>query len=360
MIKYIFFSICLVSICILPKEVFAITIVDGFSKPEVSDNFIVAIDENDEKIVENLYKQKIIKNEVLFNLIIDIAKLHGKIKPGGYKVNASMNEIQIIRTLINEPYMKWVVIPEGLRKEEIAELISKELGWREKQKSEWIYKTTADNGDYIEGVYFPDTYLLPINETGKQISQRMINRFNEKFSDYSQKFINKNIKWTTALKVASIVQREAASKDDMAIIAGVIWNRLERSMKLEIDATIQYIRDSKQHSNTELCRVKDSIFWKNDLCFQSSVFNNPFLYISSGEWWGPIVSADKKLDSSYNSYLYSGLPLHPISNPGVDAIEATLNPIETDCLFYLHDSKKKIYCANTYEEHLENISNYLK
>lgn len=347
-------------VLVCPRLVFAADIITSPKTQESSGNFIVSIGESDVDIVADLYAKKIIKNDKLFNWILDITNLHGKIKPGGYKVNAGMNEIQIIKVLISDPYMKWVVIPEGFRKEQIAELISKELGWNEKQKSDWVFKTTVGKEGYNEGVYFPDTYLLPKDETGQQVAQRMINRFNEKFADYSKKFAEQNIKWTTALKIASIVQREAASKDDMPIIAGVIWNRLEKNMNLEIDATVQYIRDSKQHANFDLCKTKNSIIWKNDLCLEASSFDAPFLYISSGDWWKPMAVVDKKIDSPYNSYLYSGLPPSPISNPGIDAIEATLNPAETKCLFYLHDDKKKIYCAETYEEHLKNIETYLK
>ncbi|MDD5639225.1 MAG: endolytic transglycosylase MltG [Candidatus Pacebacteria bacterium] len=357
--RHIILNIFLIFACILPEVIFA-TVDDDFKKAESLGNFVVVIGETDDSIVSKLYEKKFIKNEKFFNLILDIAKLHGKIKPGGYKINANMNELQIIKVLISDPYMRWIVIPEGFRKEEIAELISKEFKWNEKQKAEWLYEITESREDYVEGVYFPDTYLFPSNETGQQIAQRMINRFNEKFSDYSQKFVNKNIKWTTALKIASLVQRESASKDDMPIIAGIIWNRLEKDMKLDIDATVQYIRDSRQHTNASLCKVKDSIIWKNNLCFQSNILDYPFLYISSGDWWKTITVEDKKIDSSYNTYIYKGLPSYPISNPGISAIDATLNPAETKCIFYLHDNNKKIHCAETYEEHLKNINDYLK
>ncbi|NCP67966.1 MAG: hypothetical protein COY10_01890 [Candidatus Portnoybacteria bacterium CG_4_10_14_0_2_um_filter_43_36] len=67
-----------------------------------------------------------------------------------------------------------------------------------------------------------------------------------------------------------------------------------------------------------------------------------------------------QFDSAYNTYLYGGLPPHPIANPGIDAIEAVLNPAETECFYYLHDHDKEIHCAKTYEEHLANVERYLK
>jgi UPF0755 protein len=102
-----------------------------------------------------------------------------------------------------------------------------------------------------------------------------------------KKFAEKDVLWTTGLKVASIIQREAAGKEDMALISGVIWNRLLNDQPLEIDATIQYAR-----GNT-----------------------------GSG-WWAPIKASDiDNIDSPYNTYKNNGLPPTPISNPGIDAIE---------------------------------------
>ena len=221
--------------------------------------------------------------------------------------------------------MKWVVIPEGLRKEQIAEILATELGWSDQEKSDWVTKYTVMNDDYIEGVYFPDTYLIPKDESGLQIAQRFIDKFNEQFAPYAEKFAAQNIKWTTALKIASLIQRETGSKEDMPLIAGIIWNRLLQGMKLDIDATLQYARGD-----------------------------------TGNGWWAPITVADKQIDSPYNTYLHSGLPPHPICNPGIDTIDAVLNPAKTECLYYLHDSNGQIHCAKTYEEHKANIEKYLK
>ena len=83
------------------------------------------------------------------------------------------------------------------------------------------------------------------------------------------------------------------------------------------------------------------------------------MYKGIDNWWTSIEVVDKQIDSKYNTYLYEGLPIHPICNPGIDAIDAVLNSAETECLYYLHDSNKQIHCAKTYEEHQENIEKYL-
>lgn len=222
--------------------------------------------------------------------------------------------------------MKWVVIPEGLRKEEIGEILDKTFNWSSEELNKWDNTYTAMKFDYIEGVYFPDTYLIPVTENGLDISKRMIRHFDEKFAPYLPQFAKQNIVWTTGLRLASIVQREAAGKDDMPLIAGILWNRLLKEMNLEIDATVQYARGKTDKG-----------------------------------WWAPIKASDiTDIDSPYNTYKYKGLPPHPISNPGISAIEAVLNPTETDCLYYLHDNNRQIHCAVTYEEHKANIEKYLK
>jgi UPF0755 protein len=190
----------------------------------------------------------------------------------------------------------------------------------------WNTTYTAMEYDYREGVYFPDTYLIPVDENGLDTAKRMRIRFNEKFEGYPEKFAEKDVLWTTGLKVASIIQREAAGRQDMALISGVIWNRLLKDQPLEIDATVQYAREN-----------------------------------TGSGWWAPIKASDiDDIDSAYNTYKNEGLPPTPISNPGIDAIEAALNPEETDCFYYLHDNDRQIHCAETLEEHEENIEEYLR
>jgi UPF0755 protein len=121
------------------------------------------------------------------------------------------------------------------------------------------------------------------------------------------------------------VQREAANKDDMPLIAGIFWNRLLSDMRLEADSTLQYARGN-----------------------------------TGAGWWAPISVADKQLNSPYNTYRNAGLPPHPISNPGSEAIAAVLSPSKTKCLYYLHGNDKNIHCAQTYAEHLKNIDKYLR
>ena len=79
-----------------------------------------------------------------------------------------------------------------------------------------------------------------------------------------------------------------------------------------------------------------------------------------GNWWKQVTLEDYKIDSPYNTYINKGKPPAPISNPGLAAINAVINPMESDYLYYLHDGQGQIHLAKTYEEHLKNIVQYLK
>ena len=271
-----------------------------------------------------LKEQNLIRNAEAFRWLFTLVTPNKIIVSGGYRLDRNMNAWQVMRAVTGKPQLVWVTVREGLRKEQIGELLVSALGWSVNAQEQWDTVYADTKPEYTEGVYFPDTYLLPLDETVQQIAQRFIDRFNEKFAPYFDKFQKKDIKWTTALKIASLIQREAAGPQDMPLIAGIIWNRLDRGMKLEIDATMQYTRGKHETG-----------------------------------WWGSIDLAQKRSDSPYNTYIYKGLPPTPICNPGVAAIDAVLNPRETDCLYYLHSSDKQIHCATTYTEHKANIREYL-
>ncbi|HRH94106.1 MAG TPA: endolytic transglycosylase MltG, partial [Candidatus Peribacteria bacterium] len=254
--------------------------------------------------------------------------LHGgywRIQPGGYVIDPSMTSWQIAGILTSPPALKWVVIPEGFRKEQVALRLQRDLGWDDAKREAFLHVATDTPYDLTDGFYFPDTYLIPADEDVVAVTKRFINRFNDNFAPYVTSLRDANIKYDKAIKMASIIQREAGGQADMPVIAGVLWNRLLINMPLEIDATLQYLRGDT----------------------------------GSGSW-APIDIAVKKIDSPYNTYMYKGLPPSPISNPGLDAIEAVLHPADTKCLFYLHDNNRQIHCSETYEGHLENIEKYLR
>ncbi len=243
---------------------------------------------------------------------------------GGYYLSKNMTAFDVASHLSRGPDLKWVKVLPGWRKEQIGEELHKIFGWSDSDLKNWNNTYTAMKFDYTEGVYFPDTYLIPVKEDGLQIANRMIAHFNEKMTPYAGEFAKKDIKWTTGVKVASLIQKES-SGTDMKLISGIIWNRLLANQKLQIDATVQYAKGK-----------------------------------TNGNWWPSVFGSDiTNIDSSFNTYKHLGLPPTPIAEPSLDAIEAALNPAQTDCIYYLHDKSRQIHCSKTYEEHLTNIKKYL-
>ena len=222
-----------------------------------------------------------------------------------------------------------VTIPPGLRKEEIAARLTTDLKWTPAEEHAFMVAYTAmgasTSPDFAEGVYFPDTYLIPADESSATTSARLIANFNDKFAPYAADALKQDVKWTVILTLASIIQREAASSSDMALISGILWNRLNDGMPLDVDSTVQYARG----------------------------------FTPTG-WWAPITAADLTIVSPYNTYLNKGLPPHPIDNPDLDAIDAALYPASTTCLYYLHDSSKNIHCSDTYAGQQANVKAYLQ
>lgn len=302
---------------------FVFSATEYLSKGKI-EQFVIPLGvEDPDEIAERLQKAGYIRSVNGFKFAM-LLNRDDPITPGGYNLSKTINVFQVVSILKHESKYAWVVIPEGLRKEEIAEMLQKRLSWNDEQVKSFITDATTKKDDYLEGVYFPDTYLIPKDATPDDVAKRLTTHFQEKFTPYSNQALSKNIKWTVALTMASIIQREAAGKEDMKLISGILWNRLDAGMPLGIDATVQYIRGN-----------------------------------TGNGWWAPISIKNKTIDSPYNTYTHKGLPPHPIANPGLDAIDATINPAVTKCLYYIHDNSKKIHCAATYAEHQRNIEKYL-
>ncbi|MDE2399662.1 MAG: endolytic transglycosylase MltG [Patescibacteria group bacterium] len=224
------------------------------------------------------------------------------------------------------PSVKIVRVEEGLRKEEIAQVMADKLGWDEKGKLSFINAELALNDTNAEGHYFPETYLINKDATPTEVSTMMFDEFSKQTDKILKPATKKSkqiINQDAVVTIASIIQRESNGKGDMKLISGIIWNRIFSGMKLQMDATLQYAKGNEQNG-----------------------------------WWGQVSPEDKKIESAYNTYLHTGFPPGAIANPGIAAIDAAYNPQKTDCLFYLHDKNRQIHCAKTYEEHKKNIDKY--
>ncbi|HVS79513.1 MAG TPA: endolytic transglycosylase MltG [Candidatus Paceibacterota bacterium] len=288
-------------------------------------NVIVDPGASPQQIVGNLANRGLIKNPLFFRAAVAIASLFHKVQAGGYYIAQGMSDWDIFRSLAN-PSLRYVTIAAGMRKQEVADLVGDKLDWDTVEKRELVNANMDLGGDDLEGKYFPGTYLFPDDATPEEVAKQMVGNYEEEMEKIKAKYPKSTINYDTALLIASIIQREAAGKQDMRLISGIIWNRIFDGMSLSMDATVQYARGKTDDG-----------------------------------WWAPITASDiRTIDSPYNTYKNDGLPPTPISNPGPDAIDAAMNPQKTSCLFYIHDTHHVIHCSATYAGQLKNINTYLK
>ncbi|MEK7115573.1 MAG: endolytic transglycosylase MltG [Patescibacteria group bacterium] len=224
---------------------------------------------------------------------------------------------------IANPSVTYVRIDPGMRKEEIAGIFENKLSLDEKEVGVFLATVLSSEKVKGDGYFYPGVYLLRKESDGEFLGKLMTNRFAREVIPRYATSTRKVVSLDTAVKIASIIEREARGKDDMRLVSGVIWNRLFKEMSLDMDATLQY---AKGNADTG--------------------------------WWPKVVPKDKFIDSPYNTYANEGLPPTPISNPRLSTIEAALNPKKTDYLFYIHDKYGIFRGARTYKEHKQNIARY--
>jgi UPF0755 protein len=293
------------------------------SKPKV---VVVENFEKETDILKSLQEKGIIKNKYTYYTVLFLSKFYKKIEPGGYVFNG--NTAGAIHSALSDPEYKYLPIPEGLRKQEVAEKIIDILNLNEEEIR--VFKQDFPLCSYSarEGYLAPGEYLVIANSKIQDIQISMKENFEEIYEEVYKKSANSEIKENYSREeiiiVASLIQREAAGKNDSRLISGIIWNRIKNNMPLQIDATLQYVKGDEE------------------------------------DWWPVPESEDKFIESPFNTYLNNGLPPAPISNPGKDAIFAALNPIKTSCLFYIHDNNRNIHCSSTYSGHISNIKSYLR
>jgi UPF0755 protein len=288
-------------------------------KDKTTKIFVIQRGESVTQIAKNLEKEGFIRNRTVFYLVVKQLGIDNKIQAGDYRLSPSMNLSEITRSLTKGTLDVWVTIIEGLRREEIAQIFSRELVIPELEFLKFAK----------EGYLFPDTYLIPKEASAGSVITILSKNFNNK---YTQELKNQGRKIGLAddqiIVLASLVEREAKFNEDRLLVASVILNRLKNGMKLDVDATVQYALGYQPDMKS---------WWKKDL-----------------------TKEDLDIDSLYNTYKNPGLPPAPISNPGLAAIKAVIDAPQTNYLYYISDKNGKMHFAKTLEEHNENIRKYLR
>lgn len=279
--------------------------------------FVVLPGEGTSSIAKRLEKEGIIRSSNAFKLELLLRGMRGEIESGDFKLSKAMSTDEIIENLSKGSIDKWATLIEGLRVEEMAEVLNEKL----QINSEQFIKVAK------EGYMFPDTYLFNPESSALDIAKKMEENFKSKITDdLSAKFKKQGLSLDQAVILASIVEREARSDKVRTEVASILLKRLKIGMGLNVDATLQYALGYQEQEKS---------WWKRHL-----------------------TAEDKQIQSFFNTYKYKGLPPKPICNPSLSSLFAVANAdSSTPYFYYYHDSKGNSYYAVSLEEHNTNVAN---
>lgn len=266
------------------------------------------------QIAQQLKEQHIIHSPMTF-LVLLVAS-GGSIQSGIHTLDPKKNLLEIVGAMrTGRSLYITITIPEGWRKEQIAQELTK------KNYDGQAFLQATENK---EGYLFPDTYFLPLNAKTDQILEKFSINFSNKTKDIKPSL--------GQIILASIVEREAKKDEDRPIIAGIYLNRIKKDMALEADPTVQYAKETSALLRGE----------------------------TVNEFWQPITVTDyQQVISAYNTYLNKDYPPGPICNPGLKSITAAVHPAQTDALYFFHTQDGKLITSKTLEEHNKNKQKYL-
>jgi UPF0755 protein len=286
-------------------------------------------------IARMLYREKIIGNYTYFRAYYRLIFNKVEFKSGEYVFDKPMTMKEVIDKLNEGKVVLYkITIKEGLSIPEVAEIVSNRPPLhisadeftriaRSPELLESIRLIDPKARD-LEGYLFPDTYMVRRDVTTRDMVHMMVDRFKENFTD--------KLKWRAdeikldvreVITLASLIEKETASRDERFLISSVFHNRLRIGMLLDCDPTIIYAlkRD----------RIYDGKLGWNDL----------------------------KYDSPYNTRLYRGLPPGPICNPGAASIEAALYPATSKYLYFVAKNPGAHYFSESLEEHNRAVRKYI-
>ena len=293
---------------------------------KINNEEIVEVAEGDSfyGILDKLSEEGKIKNKFLVKLYLKICGIKPEVLEGTYKLNKSMTLNEFVNLLTDSNKDKvYITIPEGYTIDDIAEKLEENNICNSKEFIDSVknyelpkYISNNPNKRYnLEGFLFPDTYSFNKNENADFIIKTMLNRFEEVWQELVQS-LNLSIaddEIEKIVNVASIIEKEAVVDSERSFISSVIYNRIAIGMPLQIDATVIY---------------------------------------SYGYHIEKMYEKYLEIDSPYNTYMYYGLPIGPISNPGRASLMAALKPKETDYLYYLLESENTHYFTDNYDDFL--------
>jgi len=281
------------------------------------------------EIAELLEKEGLVRSSELLYYVMRLKKID-HLKAGYYSFSPADSPYYILDILsrgIEDTFQ--VTFPEGFTfREVVARLAELEKPQFDKEKLVDAFNRSAaevnfegdphlaeDVLDSAEGLIIPDTYKFPMSFNEEQLAGELLEDFkDERLPLLKEKAAESEFTAYQLLIISSLIEEEGKLEEENEIIASVIYNRLEAGQPLQLDATVQYVLPERKER---------------------------------------LLYADLEFESPYNTYQVNKLPPSPIANPGQKAVEAALNPADTDYLFYFAREDGSHIFTKTYKEHLQ-------
>ncbi len=299
------------------------------------------------QIASALENQDLIKCKFSFTFHVFLKGKQDNLQAGEYSLSPSMSIADISQKIISGDVAKeTITIPEGWNLRDIAWYFENKGMFQAEELFELVgfplidYSKSTDlprpkdfSSDYdflidklnilnLEGYLFPDTYEINRGDSLEEIVRKMLDNFGEKLTqELRDEISNQGKTIFEIITMASLLEKEVRTLEDKKIVAGVLWKRLKNNIPLQVDATVIYITGKKTTQ------------------------------VSIGE---------TKIDSHYNTYKYRGLPLGPISNPGLESILASIYPETSGYWYYLSTLEGETIFSRNLEEHNIAKAKYLK
>lgn len=337
-----------ITIAIVGSALVVVATVGGFYyysvnvKKDITTPLVLKVEKGDgvSAVLRKGQEVGLISSPLIFEAYVYLKGYESKIKAGEYVFVGPTSMPDIISSLMKGDKKigtKKITIPEGWNINDIDKYLT-DQGMIEKGqyaktandsnfvaslKNSYDFFTDLPSGASLEGYLFPDTYSVFANASVDEIIRKQLSNFNAKYSAALREASYKQGKtMSEVITLASIVEKEVRKTEDMKVVAGIFQNRLKNGQPLQSCATLAYILG----------------------------VNKPQYSIE-----------DTKVNSPYNTYQFKGLTPGPISNPGLNAIEAVIYPTKTNYQFFLTaNGTGETVFAETYDQHLINKAKYLQ
>ncbi|MFN3599215.1 MAG: endolytic transglycosylase MltG [Aquificaceae bacterium] len=273
-----------------------------------------------------LYKEGFLRNPLSFLFLHSINRK--KLEAGEYEFEGFVFPWDIYQKIskgLKKLYK--ITIPEGSDLYDIALILEENRICSSKDflkyaLSEEVVKKYDLKTPNMEGFLFPDTYFFSKNTHPIRIIDLMHKNFLKKTEALRELLKEKNLSLEEWVAIASMIEKETAKAEERPLVSAVIYNRIKKGMKLQIDPTVIYALKRR------------------------------------GEWQGNLTLKHLTIDDPYNTYYYYGLPPSPICNPGLGSLKVALEPAKVDYLYFVADGSGGHYFSSTYSDHISKVKLY--